>query len=255
MRRILLRIAYDGTAYAGFQAQAGEVRTIAGVLNETLSALTGEEIVITGGSRTDAGVHALDNVAVFDTASRIPGEKFSYALNERLPEDIRVRHAREVEADFDLHRRAREKTYCYTIHCAPFPDPMRRFYVHYLYRKPDVESMQKAAAFLVGEHDFTSFASIYGTTKTNVRCITGLSVEEESLSEEESLLRIRVTGNGFLYNMVRIITGTLLEVGRGRFAPEDVQRILSAKDRRAAGPTAPARGLVLEKYTFSDEKI
>jgi len=249
MRRILLRIAYDGTSYAGFQFQPGGIETVEGVLNRVLTELTGEEIAVTGGSRTDAGVHALDNVAVFDTASRIPGEKFAYALNERLPDDIKIRASREVPQDFHPRHTACLKTYEYHILSEPFPQPLKRLYTHYTYHSLDTAAMDRAAKYLIGEHDFTSFASIYSQAKSSVRTIT--EAEVKSCGEE---IVIRVQGTGFLYNMVRIIAGTLMEVGRGRKRAEDIPQILAAKDRRTAGPTAPAKGLVLKEYRFLNEK-
>lgn len=248
MRRILLRIAYDGTRYAGFQVQPGGILTVEGVLNEMLSGLTGEEILVTGGSRTDAGVHALDNVAVFDTASRIPGEKFSYALNERLPEDIKIQSSCEVAADFHPRKTPCLKTYEYHILSAPFPQPLARLYAHYTYHELDTDAMDRAARFLIGEHDFTSFSSIYSQARSPVRTITAA----QTVRAGQEIV-IRVQGTGFLYNMVRIIAGTLMEVGRGRKTPEDIPQILEKKDRRAAGPTAPACGLVLKEYRFLRE--
>ncbi len=249
MRRILLRIAYDGTAYAGFQFQPGGIETVEGVLNHVLTELTGEEIAVTGGSRTDAGVHALDNVAVFDTASRIPGEKFAYALNERLPDDIKIRASCEVPQDFHPRHTACLKTYEYHILSEPFPQPLKRLYTHYTYHALDTAAMDRAAKHLIGEHDFTSFSSIYSQAKSPVRKIT--EAEVKSCGEE---IVIRVQGTGFLYNMVRIIAGTLMEVGRGKKCAEDIPQILAAKDRRTAGPTAPAKGLILKEYRFLDEE-
>ena len=238
-RRICLTVAYDGTAYCGWQVQKNG-RTIEEELNRAVTALTGEETQVIGASRTDAGVHGLGNIAVFDTHFRIPVEKFPYALNQRLPEDIRVRDAREVEPSFHPRRCKSKKTYEYHILNAAFPDPVRRLYSYFTYTPLDVMRMREAAAYLVGEHDFASFCSAGSHADTTVRTIYDLSVAR---SGEEIV--IRVTGSGFLYNMVRIIAGTLMEIGKGRMEPEKMQEIMQAKDRAAAGPTAPACGLIL----------
>lgn len=243
-KRICLTVAYDGTAYSGFQVQKNG-RTIEGELNRALTELTGEDIRVIGASRTDAGVHGLCNRAVFDTASPIPGEKFSYALNQRLPEDIRVQSAEETAPDFHPRHCHSAKTYEYYIWNAPFPNPVKRLYAHFTYVPLDTEKMRRAAAYLVGEHDFASFCSVGSSAETTVREIYRLDVER---SGQEIV--IRVTGNGFLYNMVRIIAGTLMEVGRGSMAPEKMEEILAAKERAAAGPTAPACGLILTDIDY-----
>ncbi|MBQ9614680.1 MAG: tRNA pseudouridine(38-40) synthase TruA [Lachnospiraceae bacterium] len=252
-RRILLRVAYDGTNYSGFQVQKDRsIPTIAGVLEERLKDLTGEEIPVSGASRTDAGVHALCNLVVFDTESRIPPEKFSYALNTRLPEDIRVQSSEEVPADFHPRFIATEKTYEYRIYNARMESPVKRLYSHFTYTDLDTEAMRRAAAYLVGEHDFASFCSVYTQAKTTVRTITGIEILETGSCMPRDIV-IRVSGTGFLYNMVRIIAGTLMEVGRGAIAPEKTAEILEARDRRAAGPTAPARGLTLVNYRILED--
>jgi tRNA pseudouridine38-40 synthase len=244
MRRIKLTVAYDGTAYHGWQYQPG-VPTIEGELNNGLSRLFHEEITVIGASRTDTGVHALGNVAVFDTACGIPADKVSYALNRLLPEDIRIRHSEEVEPDFHPRKQSTRKTYEYRILNEDFAQPLERLYSHFVYVPLDVEKMQQAADCLVGEHDFQSFCAAGSSARTTVRRIYSLEVEKKG-----SLITIRVTGNGFLYNMVRIIAGTLIEVGKGRYSPARVEEMLAAKDRAKAGPTAPARGLILVNYIF-----
>lgn len=244
MKRVKLIVAYDGTAYCGWQVQPNGP-TIEGELNAALTILTGENIQVIGASRTDAGVHGLCNVAVFDTESPIPGEKFSYALNQRLPEDIRVRDSEEVAPDFHPRHQASRKTYAYRILNAEFPDPIKRLYTHFTYHKMDVSQMQKAAEYFVGEHDFKSFCSPAATVESTVRTIYKCQV-----SKEGELITIEVQGNGFLYNMVRIMAGTLMEVGCGRMLPEQIPDILKQKDRNAAGPTAPAKGLCLVKYEY-----
>ncbi|MBO5057240.1 MAG: tRNA pseudouridine(38-40) synthase TruA [Lachnospiraceae bacterium] len=244
MKRIKLVVAYDGTAYNGWQFQPG-VRTIEGELNRCLSELLSEDIQVIGASRTDSGVHALCNIAVFDTDTRIPGEKISYALNQRLPEDIRIRESCETAADFHPRHCSSRKTYEYRILNAAFPVPTRRLYTHFTYVPLDVELMKEGASYLIGEHDFKSFCSAAAVVETTVRTILDIQVEKE-----DSEISIKVCGSGFLYNMVRIIAGTLLEIGRGSYPPEHMKDILEAKDRQAAGPTAPACGLTLIKYEF-----
>lgn len=245
MKRIMLTVAYDGTDYHGWQYQPG-VATIEGELNHHLSQLLQEEITVIGASRTDTGVHGLCNLAVFDTQTQIPPEKLSYALNRRLPEEIRIRCSREVEPDFHPRKCSSRKTYEYRIWNDGFENPLLRRYAHFTYQTLDVEKMREAAACLIGVHDFASFCAAGSTARTTVRTIYDLQVERQG-----KLIVIRVTGNGFLYNMVRIIAGTLMEVGRGRREPRWVEEVLQARDRTAAGPTAPAKGLVLKKYEFT----
>ena len=290
-KRILLSVAYDGTDYAGFQAQKSGVPTIEGELNRALTELTGVPVEVIGASRTDSGVHARCNLAVFDTESRIPPEKFAHAINVRLPDQICVQTSMEVPADFHPRRCSTVKTYEYRIWNAQMPDPMRRLYTYFSRYRFNIDKMREAAAYLVGEHDFKSFCSTYTSAKTTVREVLAVEVEEilpgcetalpgsetalpgseialtdsENVSDSHSdagpgsdsvssaarmprEIVIRVTGRGFLYNMVRIIAGTLMEVGRGAKTPDQIPDILNACDRRAAGPTAPACGLTLVRY-------
>ena len=244
-RRILLITAYDGTNYCGWQVQKnGE--TIEGVLNRELSRLFGAEIAVIGASRTDSGVHALGNVAVFDTEARMPADKVAYALNSRLPEDIRIQRSLEVPPDFHPRKTACVKTYEYRILNREFELPSERLNSYFFRRELDVERMKAACPHFLGEHDFKSFCSIHTQAETTVRTIYSLEVLEEELPDLGGRrIRIRVTGNGFLYNMVRILAGTLIQVGLGAYAPEDMEPMLMACDRQAAGPTAPAQGLTL----------
>lgn len=261
MKRIMLRVAYDGTNYRGWQIQPNGV-TIEAVLNRHLSELLGEKIAVVGASRTDSGVHALGNVAVFDTNARMPAEKISFALNTRLPEDIRVVESREVPADFHPRRAKSRKTYEYRILNRTFPLPTERLYSHFCYIPLDVSAMDEAGQHLVGEHDFASFCSAHSQAETTVRTIESLTVTRETVpgsfpvvcrdaagrsavAYEGGPITIRVTGAGFLYNMVRIIAGTLIDVGKGAYPPEHVKDILAARARASAGDTAPARGLTL----------
>ena len=248
MRRIMLRVAYDGTAYSGWQLQPN-AETIEGVLNRELSKLLKEEITVIGASRTDAGVHAEDAIAVFDTESRIPGEKFSYALNIGLPDNIVVRKSAEVPADFHPRKTATKKTYKYSIWNDTFPLPSRRLYTHLVYTKLDTGKMAEAAGAFVGEHDFAGFCSANTQSLTTIRTIYDMKVVG---GEDPRQIDIYVTGNGFLYNMVRIIAGTLIEVGQGKILPEDLPEIIASGDRNRAGNTAPAKGLTLMKYEFPE---
>lgn len=280
-RRILLRVAYDGTNYHGWQIQPN-AKTIEGELNRVLTQLTGEKIQVTGASRTDAGVHALGNVAVFDTASKIPAEKFSYALNQRLPEDIVIQSSLQVADDFHPRHCDCCKTYEYDILNRTFPLPAYRNTAYFLYGDLDLDAMRKACQAFLGEHDFASFCAAGAQVQTTVRTIYSLEVLEQPLAvtgrgskpasevtgadpicqptetaaveqsqrSPERLMTIRVRGNGFLYNMVRIIAGTLVEVGRGHIRPEEIEGIIAACDRAKAGPTAPARGLRLVEIKY-----
>lgn len=243
-KRIRLVVAYDGTRYHGWQIQNNGI-TIESELNRALSGLLQEEIQVIGASRTDSGVHALGNIAVFDTHSRMPAEKVSYALNQRLPEDIRIQGSDEVPYDWHPRHCESRKTYEYRIYRGQFPMPTKRLYSLFSYHTFDVAKMQEAAAYLVGEHDFKSFCQVGAQVQSTVRTLYQAGVEEQGDD-----LVIRVCGNGFLYNMVRIIAGTLMEIGQGKRNPEEILSIIEAKDRTAAGPTAPAHGLTLIKYEF-----
>ena len=244
MKRIMLTVAYDGTAYHGWQMQPnGE--TIESVLNRCLSELLQEQVEVSGASRTDAGVHALGNLAVFDTETRIPADKIAYALNDRLPEDIRIQRSIEVADSFHPRYTESRKTYEYKILNRTFPLPNRRFDTYFYHYPLDVDKMGEAGAYLVGEHDFVSFCSAGAQVKSTVR-----RIDLCEINKQQDIITIRITGNGFLYNMVRIIAGTLICVGGGNMEPEQVREIILAKDRGAAGPTAPACGLTLVGYEF-----
>ncbi len=244
MKRIMLTVAYDGTAYHGWQVQPnGE--TIEGVLNRCLSDLLQEKIEVTGASRTDSGVHALCNIAVFDTDTSIPPQKLAYALNARLPDDIRIQASKETAPDFHPRHCDSRKTYEYRIYHAQVPMPTERLYTYFTYTPLKLEKMREAAAHFVGTHDFKSFCNTDSQVQDTVR-----QIESVEVMENGSRITLRVAGRGFLYNMVRIMAGTLLEVGRGHIEPEEIPRIIEARDRDAAGPTAPACGLTLVKYEF-----
>ena len=247
MRRIKLVVAYDGTAYCGWQLQPNGV-TIEEVLNKALSELLKEPVMVIGASRTDSGVHAMGNVAVFDTESRIPGDKICFALNQRLPEDIRIQSSEEVPLSFHPRKANCVKTYEYKILNRKIDMPLLRLYSHFCYFPLDVEKMRQAAAYLVGEHDFKSFCTVRTQAEETVRTIYRLDVEKDG-----DMITIRISGSGFLYNMVRIITGTLVKMGMGVYPPEHMEEILEARNRAAAGPTIPARGLTLVSMEYEKE--
>lgn len=237
--RVKLEVAYDGTNYCGWQIQPN-VTTVEGIINKELSRLLKEDITVIGASRTDSGVHALGNVAVFDTNTRIPANKISYALNQSLPEDIVIQSSLEVPEDFHPRYCDCIKTYEYKILNANFPEPTKRLYTHYVYKSLDIEAMSKAATYFIGRHDFVSFCS----SNTQVKDMTR-EIYSVDILNDNNVITIRIRGNGFLYNMVRIIAGTLIQVGSKFIEPEMVKEILEAKDRSKAGPTAPAKGLTL----------
>lgn len=249
MKRVLLVVAYDGTSYCGWQVQP-HADTIEGRLNRALSELLGEDITVIGASRTDAGVHSMGNVAVFDTESPIPAQKIAMAVNARLPKDIIVQRSFEVRDDFHPRKCDCVKTYEYRIFTDRIKNPQLARYTWHHYGDLDIGAMRRAGEFLVGEHDFTSFCAVASDAKSKVRTIYSVEVEADG-----AVVFIRVKGNGFLYNMVRIIAGTLLFVGMGRMQPEDIKKILEGNDRRLAGTTAPAHGLTQLQILYRDEDL
>ena len=239
-----ITLMYNGARYGGWQVQKNAV-TIQEELEKAFSTILRQDVSFIGASRTDAGVHALNYTAnaFFDTD--LEERRILSGVNAVLPEDIRVRKSYEVSPHWHPRKCSSKKTYEYRIFNDEFPDPLCRLYTHFTYTKLDIDRMNAAAGYLIGEHDFKSFCSIHTQTETTVRTITDLSVKKEG-----SLITIRVTGTGFLYNMVRIIAGTLIEVGNGKYPPEHIKEILKHCDRSCAGPTAPARGLTLVEYEF-----
>lgn len=244
--RVKMVVAYDGTNYCGWQVQPNGI-TIEEVLNQKLKELLGEEISVTGASRTDSGVHSLGNVAIFDTNTRMPAEKISYALNQRLPADIVVQDSCEVPSDWHPRYQVSKKTYEYRILNRKFRMPTRRLDTYFYHYPLDVDKMKEAAFYLVGKYDFKSFCAVGAQVKTTVRTLYSCDVWKEG-----DVITIRVTGDGFLYNMVRIIAGTLIHVGGGELEPKQIPAILQAKDRSAAGPTAPAHGLTMMGIKYED---
>lgn len=255
MKRVKLTVAYDGTCYHGWQLQPG-IATVEGELNKALELVTGEAIQVTGASRTDAGVHALGNVAVFNTESHIPAEKFVYALNQKLPEDIVVQASEEVQQDFHPRHCDCRKTYEYIVLNRKLPLPQYRDTAYFYYGNLDIEKMRIACNAFIGEHDFAGFCSSGAQVQSTVRTIYSLEVLEYNLAGKGfsigagRIITIRVQGNGFLYNMVRIIAGTLVEVGKGRISPYDMEDIIASCDRKRAGATAPAGGLRLVEILY-----
>lgn len=250
MKRFLMVVAYDGTCYSGYQIQPENVPTIEGMLNMTLSEFLKEEIVTIGASRTDAGVHAYGNVAVFDSKTTIPPEKLALALNTKLVGSIRVMSSREVPSDFHPRKNVIDKTYEYRIDCSPIQFPTERKYSYHCRKNLNIEKMREAAGFLEGEHDFTSFCSAKTEKENKVRTVFQIKIEEEDYK-----IKISVRGNGFLYNMVRIIAGTLVKVGEGKLAPEEIPEILEKKDRTLAGVTLPPQGLFLKEIRYREESL
>lgn len=246
MQTIKLTLQYDGTAYAGFQRQPNGV-TIQEKLEQALRLITGEPDLKIGAAagRTDAGVHARGQVVHIRTAATIPIDRWPHALNSRLPADIVVTRAEQVPEGFHARYWALEKRYRYTIEASPFPSPLHRLYAYHWGRPLDAGLMRQAAELLTGRHDFAAFRSTGGAAKTSTRTVTRLDVIESA-----PFLLIDVAADGFLYNMVRILAGTLLEVGAGRRPLDDVRRALATGERRFAGKTLPPHGLCLEEVTY-----
>ncbi|USG66085.1 tRNA pseudouridine(38-40) synthase TruA [Brevibacillus ruminantium] len=246
MRRLKCLVAYDGTDYSGFQVQPDQV-TIQGEIEAALQRVTGESIQIAGSGRTDAGVHARGQVFHFDTSSSIPVDKWRFVLNNQLPDAIVIRSMEEASPSFHARFDVKVKEYRYCIDNNPVADVFRHRYADHIRYPLDVEAMQQAARHLIGTHDFTSFCSAKTFVEDKVRTVYDLRVERDG---QEVWVICR--GNGFLYNMVRIIAGTLVEVGQGKRHPDDLQRILLARDRELAGKTAPAKGLTMWEVVYTE---
>lgn len=241
---IKLKLQYDGTAYHGWQIQKNDV-TVQETVKKAIEKITGENVVLTGCGRTDTGVHAENYVCNFHTNSTVPVERFPYALNTHLPDDIVCFGAEAVSEDFHANSSAVKKRYVYKILNREFPDAVLcRYAWHYKYPL-DIEKMRTASKAFIGEHDFIGFASSGFTVKTTVREIYSLDV-----SRDGDMITIDVTGNGFLYNMVRIIAGTLVFAGGGKIDSSDMADIIASKDRNRAGITAPPQGLCLKEVYY-----
>lgn len=249
MKRILLTVAYDGTEYCGWQKQKNEVKTVEETLENACKALFRADCPIIGTSRTDAGVHALGQRAVIDVETSIPTAKIPFAIRSFLPEDIVVKKAEEVESQFHPRYDCIKKTYCYTYYNDDFPNPIFRKNSVFVPQKLDILSMNQAAKYLIGTYDFQCFCAAGSQVSTKVRTIFDCVVEKN-----DCFVTIKITGDGFLYHMVRIIAGTLLEVGKGKKKIEDIPGIIASKDRTKAGMTAPAKGLTLLETYFLERK-
>lgn len=244
MNNIKITLEYDGTNYYGWQKQRN-MKTIQGQVEETIKQLTNEESDVIGCSRTDAGVHAKGFIANFKTNSSIPSNKFREALNIKLPDDIVILHSEKVDDNFHSRYDAKGKTYEYLILNTEAPTAiMRNFAYHYKYSL-NIEHMREAAKYFVGTHDFIAFRTQGSSVKGTIRTIFDLKVESY-----EKNIKISITGDGFLYNMVRIIVGTLINVGRGKNSPDDIIKIISSKDRSLAGDCVPAKGLLLKEVYY-----
>ncbi len=246
MRNIKLTLSYDGGGYHGFQKQKGTgLPTIQEELEKALSILAQESIAVIGSGRTDAGVHAKGQVANFKSSMRIPAERLPLALNSLLPRDIVVFKAEDVSCDFHARYDAKRKTYCYTIYNDSCLSPFWRRYAYHVPGKLKLEEMSAAARFFLGEHDFHGFCAKDTAVKDFVR-----TIDECSVKKDDEIIRIIVAGDGFLYNMVRIMVGTILEIGKGKRKPQDVAYLLQKGVREEAGMTLPSCGLCLQKVEY-----
>lgn len=240
-----LILQYDGSRYDGWQRQGNTEKTVQGKIEEVLSRLLEEPVEIDGAGRTDAGVHALGQTANFHTERKLDPEELKAALNQFLPEDIGVLRAEEVPERFHSRLNARGKTYRYRVATGEEKNVFERKQIYPLDQPLDVDAMRRGAALMIGEKDFRGFSSMKKTKKSTVRRLESIEIREVS-----GEVRLEFTGNGFLYNMVRILTGTLLEIGMGKREPESVETIFREKDRNLAGFTAPARGLTLVEVFY-----
>ena len=242
--RILLTIEYDGTDYCGWQIQPNG-KTVEEEIETALFRLTGEKISVTGSGRTDSGVHAAGQAAHFDTQSKIPSERFSYALNSLLPKDIRIVSSVEVPQTFHARFSAKKKTYRYSMYVSNTEKPLKERYAAEIYPLPDIEKMKNICGLLIGEHDFKCFSASGSEVKSTIRTV--YSAEITSNGEDIAFI---VSGNGFLYNMVRIMAGTLLSAGYGKLSEADILTALTSGDRTKAGKTMEAKGLCLMKVEY-----
>ncbi|MEW9502748.1 tRNA pseudouridine(38-40) synthase TruA [Jeotgalibacillus marinus] len=249
MPRFKCIVSYDGSGFSGYQVQPNK-RTVQCELERVLTDIhKGKKTRVTASGRTDAGVHAVGQVIHFDTDYQIPGEKWPVVLNQKLPNEIVVRHAAQVPETFHARFSVTGKEYRYVIDRGEVPTPFRRHYAVHHPLTLDLDLIREAAQQLIGEHDFTSFSSARTEVLDRVR-----TIERFDIIERGSEWIFIVKGNGFLYNMVRIMVGTLLDVGYGKFKPSDIRALLEAKDRTLAGKTAPAHGLYLWEVEYSDAR-
>ena len=239
MRNIKLTIEYDGKEFNGWQKQPNKLN-IQGEIERAIEAITGEKVELNASGRTDAGVHALGQVANFKVESKIPIEKMAIAINSQVKNSIRVINAEEVDENFHSRYNCKQKTYRYIINNSPYGSSIYRGLEYHMPIKLDFEKMEKAIKYFEGEHDFKAFKSSGTSSKSSVR-----TIYKTELKKEEDRIIIEITGNGFLYNMVRIISGTLVDVGLGKIKPDAIPQIIESKDRTKAGKTLPPQGLYL----------
>lgn len=247
--RIGLKIEYDGTAYGGWQRQKN-APSIQQTIEEALERALGCSCRVIGAGRTDAGVHAYGQVAHLDIETKIPADRFSYILNQKLPDDIRIVQSWQAAENFHARRDAIGKHYCYTIYQAPHASALERNSSVHVPQQLDVKKMQQAAQVLIGEHDFSAFRTVGSNIVGTVRTVYRLEVQQQGQH-----IHIDIWGNGFLYNMVRIIAGTLIEVGKGKIPVQEMQSILDSKERARAGATAPAKGLAMCEVFYRTEEV
>jgi len=238
-------IQYDGTRFKGWQKQTEEINTVQGKLESLLSTMTGEEVQLVGCGRTDTGVHALNYTANFHTNSNVRTEDMFKYLYDNLPDDIAVKSIKDSSERFHARYNILSKTYMYRINNNQVKNVFDRKYIHNISDKLDLEKMKQCSEILIGTHDFQSFTTLKSKTKSTVRTINYINIEEK-----DGIIEIEVNGNGFLWNMVRIILGTLIEAGKGKLNENDVKNILSAKKRADAGPMAPAKALFLKDVEY-----
>jgi tRNA pseudouridine38-40 synthase len=260
MRTLKLTLAYDGTDFAGWQIQPGQ-RTIQQTLQEAVERITGERSSVVASGRTDAGVHALGQVAAFETNSSLSPDVIQRALNAELPNDIVVLAAAEEPLGFDPIRHAHQKSYRYIIQDGPLADVFSRRYAWHIYRRLDADAMQRSAQALVGRHDFNSFESSGSERVSTIRTVFELTIKRKpqgrggESNPAPGEIRFEISADGFLYNMMRNIVGTLVEVGRGHREESWPAAVLAAQDRRAAGQTAPPQGLFLVSVEYEVQRV
>ena len=245
MKNIKLKIEYDGTNYHGWQSQ-DNAEAICDVLSNAVNEVTGENVKLYGASRTDAGVHAYGQVANFFTDSNIPPDKYTFVLNTVLPPDIVIKESREASEKFHSQYYAKGKKYQYLIYNEKTPSALMRNKAYFVPQGLKITKMKEAAKYFIGEYDFSAFCAAGSSVKSFTRTIYGISVEKSG-----EIIKIEVEGNGFLYNMVRIIAGTLADVGKGKISADAIPEIIEGKDRRKAGKTAPPHGLYLVEVYYS----
>lgn len=259
MRHLRIHIAYDGTGFSGWQIQPGE-KTIQGTIEEALRKITGKQTRLTGSGRTDAGVHALHQVASFSTTSTHPPEVFVRALNALLPPEIRVLCADEPPPGFHPRYSVKAKRYFYLLDLSAVQSPFISRYAWHLHRGLDIQSIHTATSYLTGRQDFAAFSGAGSSVATTIREITAVDLVEKRQMDiffstiEGRFLKIVFEGTGFLRHMVRNMVGTLVEIGLGRMEPAQIKTIINSRDRRLAGPTAPARGLFLERVIYDEDE-